>query len=140
MIFNLLKTILYTSNVIWNCYIIVMHVKFSFNIKIARSIWLYFSLWPEGIYKLAISQLRTAPSASMDWWEGQIKIGTEEYIRCLSISKRRWDGFAVYVAVYKSSEIWLIYISTVKLSDSARRSYWTNVSLCQRFIVFTVHN
>ena len=39
----------------------------------------------------------------------------------------------------KSFEILLIYISTVQLSDSAMRRYWTIASLYRKFIVFTVH-
>ena len=41
--------------------------------------------------------------------------------------------------LHKSFEILLINISTVRLSNSAMRRYWTIASLYQKFIVFTVH-
>ena len=41
--------------------------------------------------------------------------------------------------VHKSFKILLTNISTVRLSDSAMRRYWTIASLYQKCIVFTVH-
>ena len=41
--------------------------------------------------------------------------------------------------LHKFSEIFVIKISTVQLSDAARRRYRTIAPLCQRFTVFTMH-
>ena len=74
------------------------------------------------------------------------KSSTDDIILALKINQvaslETWsensENFKAFIMSYNLI-ILLINISTVRLSNSAMRRYWTIASLYQKFIVFTVH-